>query len=99
MALQLKQAASRMLTLKPLEVVASHLLLVLLLTLKLSLHAYPPMNATLIDPPYELAPSERPPLVVTALQLKQAASRMLTLKPLEVVASHLLLVLLPAALL
>jgi hypothetical protein len=93
-ALQLKHAASRMLTLKPLAIVAPQMLLVLLPAVLLKLHAYPPMYTTLIDPPYEFARPEKRMLVVIALQLKHDASRMITLKPLANVAPHLLLVLL-----
>jgi hypothetical protein len=98
-ALQLEQAAPLTLTLKPLAVVAPQLLLVLLLAPWLTLHAYPPMYATFIDPPYEFTPKDWTPLVVTALQLEQAAPLTLTLKPLAVVAPQLLLVLLLAPLL
>jgi len=52
------------------------------------------MYTTLIDPPYEFARSEKRMLVVKALQLKHAASLMLTLKPLANVAPQLLLLLL-----
>ncbi len=75
-------------------VVAPQLLMVLLLAALLKLHAYPPIYATLIDPPYEFAPKDPTLLVVTALQLEQAAPPTLTLKPLVVVAPQLLLVLL-----
>jgi hypothetical protein len=93
-ALQLKQGVSRTLTLKPIDVVAPQLLLVLLPAVLLKLHAYPPIYNTLIDPPYEFARPENRMLVVIALQLMQAASMTLTIKPLAVVAPQLLLVLL-----
>ncbi len=91
-ALQLKQAAPLTLTLKPLAVVTPQLLPVLLLAPSLKLHANPPIYDTLIDPPYEFAPLDRRTLVVTALQLKQAASLKIKLKPITVVAPSMLLV-------
>jgi hypothetical protein len=79
-ALQFEQAASRTLTLKSLAFVAPQLLLLtLLLTPMLALHAYPPIYITLIDPPYEFAPNELNPLVDTALQLKKGTLLILTL--------------------
>jgi hypothetical protein len=50
-----------------------------------------PTCTTLIDPPKELTPLEKPLLLVTALQLKQGASLMTTLKPLLIDVPHLLL--------
>ena len=93
-AQQLTHAASMTLTIKPLAVVAPQLLM-----LAPTLHVYPPIYATLIDPPYELAPREKNTLDVKALQLKHGVSRTLTLKPLAVVAPQMLLVLPPVVLL
>jgi hypothetical protein len=55
-ALQFEHAESLTCTDTPLTEVASHLLLLLLETAKLKLHAYAPTYNALIDPPYDLVP-------------------------------------------
>jgi hypothetical protein len=88
----LEQLAFRTLTERPLAFVAAHLLL--LLSLALALHVYPPMCKALIDPPYEFAPTIAPSVtVVDALQSEQGALLISTLRPLTVVAAHVLTVL------
>ncbi len=52
--MQLEHGVSLALTLKPLAVVAAHVLL--LLASELRLHAYAPMYMALSDPPNEFAP-------------------------------------------
>ena len=47
----------------------------------------------LSDPPYEFAPSDQSELVALAMQLTHGASLTRTLKPLAVVAAHVLLLL------
>ena len=55
------------------------------------------MSNTLIDPPYEFAPKDPPPLVLKALQFQHTESLTCTDTLLADVASHLLLLLLDAA--
>jgi hypothetical protein len=97
-ALQFQHAESLTCTDTPLADVDSHLLLLLLDTAALKLQAYAPMYSTLIDPPYEFAPKDAVPLVLKALQFQHAESLTCTDTPLADVASHLLLLLLEAAL-
>jgi hypothetical protein len=97
-ALQFQHAESLTCTDTPLADVASHLLLLLLEAAKLRLHAYAPTYNTLIDPLYEFAPKDPPALVLKALQFQHAESLTCTDTPLADVASHLLLLLLDAAL-
>ncbi len=89
--MQLEHGASLTRTLKPLAVVAAQVLL--LLAAELRLHAYAPTCRTLSDPPNEFAPSESLELFVVAMQLEHGASLTRTLKPLTVVAAHVLLLL------
>ncbi len=89
LALQLEQDILRTLTERPLAFDASHVLL--LLALEPELHAYAPTCRALSDPPYEFAPSDHQVLVVSATQLTHGASLTRTLKPLAVVAAHVLL--------
>jgi hypothetical protein len=93
-ALQFQHAESLTCTDKPLADVASHLLLLLLEAALLKLQAYAPTYNTLIDPPYEFAPLDCKTLVLKALQFQHAESLTCTDKPLAVVASQLLLLLL-----
>jgi hypothetical protein len=51
------------------------------------------MYEALIDPPYEFAPRESPPLVVKALQFEHPKLLTCTLTPLAFVAPHVLLLL------
>jgi hypothetical protein len=84
----------------PLAWVASQLLLVILDSPLLKLHAYAPTYNTLIDPPYEFAPNVLAPrLMLEALQFRHAELLTCTDRPLADVASHLLLLLLDAAML
>ncbi len=96
-ALQLEHPESLTCTETPLAVVASHMLLLLLEAALLTLQAYAPMYKTLIDPPYEFAPNEAPPLELKALQLEHPESLTCTETPLAVVAPHMLRLLLEAA--
>jgi hypothetical protein len=97
-ALQFEHAESLTCTDKPLADVASHMLLLLLLEAALlKLQAYAPTYNTLIDPPYEFAPEDWVPLVLEALQSEHAELLTCTDKPLDDVASHMLLLLLEAA--
>ena len=98
-ALQFEHPESLTCTETPLAVVASHMLLLLLEEAKLKLQAYAPMYKTLIDPPYEFAPKELVPLALKTLQFEHPESLTCTETPLAVVASHILLLLLEAALL
>ncbi len=97
-ALQFQHTESLTCTDTPLADVASHLLLLLLDTAALKLQAYAPMYNTLIDPPYEFAPKGEVPLVLKALQFQHTESLTCTDTPFADVASHLLLLLLEAAL-
>jgi hypothetical protein len=90
-ALQLEQPESLTCTDTPLTLVASHLLLVE--AAKLLLQEYAPIYSALIAPPYEFAPRDVPPELLTALQLEQPESLTCTDTPLTLVASHLLLLL------
>jgi hypothetical protein len=76
-------------TLTPLTNVASHVLL--LEVAKLELQEYAPTYSTLIDPPYEFAPKEMPPLVVEAPQFEHPELLTCTLTPLTDVGAHVLL--------
>ncbi len=97
-ALQFEHAESLTCTDKLIADVASQLLLLLLEAARLRLQAYAPTYNTLIDPPYEFAPKELPPLVVLkALQFEHAESLTCTDTPIADVASQLLLLLLEAA--
>jgi hypothetical protein len=91
LVLQSKQDALRTLTTRPLAFDASHALL--LLASELRLHAYAPTCKPLSDPPYDFAPKEYLELVVEAMQLEHGTSLTRTLKPLAVVAAHVLLLL------
>jgi hypothetical protein len=67
-------------------------LLLLLEAASLKLQAYDPIYNTLIEPPYEFAPSEYLPLLdVEALVLKDGASFTRTMTPLTFVNPDLLL--------
>jgi len=88
-ALQLEQPESLTCTDTPLTLVASHVLL--LEALQLLLQEYAPTYSALIAPPYEFAPSDAPPELLTALQLEQPESLTCTDTPLTLVASHVLL--------
>ncbi len=99
-ALQSAHAESLTCTETPLADVAPHTLLLLLEAKLLKLQAYAPTYNTLIDPPYEFAPKELPDLLVLkALQSEHAESLTCTETPFADVASHMLLLLLEAALL
>jgi hypothetical protein len=73
------------------------MLLLLLDAAKLKLQAYAPTYNTLIDPPYEFAPSEPVPLVLKAMQFEHPESLTCTETPRTDVAPHMLLLLLEAA--
>jgi hypothetical protein len=88
-ALQLEQPESLTCTSTPLTLVASHVLL--LETVLLKLQEYAPTYSTLIAPPYEFAPKDAPSELLTALQLEQPESLTCTVTPLTLVASHVLL--------
>ena len=94
-AMQLEHGVSLTRTLKPLDVVAAHVLL--LLALALRLHAYAPMCRALSDPPYELIPKELLELAVLVTQLEHDASLTTTFRPVAIVASHLLMLLVKLA--
>ncbi len=96
-ALQLEHPESPTCTETPLAVVASHILLLLLLTAALKLQAYAPTYKTLIDPPYEFAPKESSSLVLKALQFEHPESLTCTEMPLAVVAPDILRLLLESA--
>ena len=98
-ALQFEHPESLTCTETPLAVVAPHILRLLLEAAWLKLQAYAPMYKTLIDPPYEFAPKDERLLVLKALQFEHPESLTCTETPLAVVASHILLLLLEAALL
>ncbi len=85
----MEHGASLTRTLKPLAVVAAHVLL--LLALELKLHAYAPTCRALSNPPNEFDPKESLELVVEAMQLEHGASLTRTFRPLAIVASHLLM--------
>jgi hypothetical protein len=57
----------------------------------LKLQEYAPTYSALIAPPYEFAPRDVPPELLTALQLEQPESLTCTDTSLTLVASHLLL--------
>jgi hypothetical protein len=93
-ALQFEHPESLTCTETPLAVVALHMLLLLLETALFRLQAYPPMYRTLIDPPYEFAAREMPPIVVVeALVLTEEAFCTRTTTPLTSVAPQVLLLL------
>ncbi len=99
-ALQLEHPESLTCTETQLAVVASHILRLLLETAALELQACPPTYKTLIDPPYEFAPMDEMLLVLkAAVQLEHPESLTCTETSLAVVASHILRLLLEAALL
>jgi hypothetical protein len=89
-ALQLEQPESLTCTNTPLTLVASHLLLLLEAVLP-KLQEYAPTYSTLIAPPYEFAPYDDLPELLSAMQLEQPESLICTNTPLTLVASHLLL--------
>ncbi len=94
-ALQYEYAESLTCTETPLANVARHMLLLLLLeAAALTLQAYAPTYKTLIDPPYEFAPKDVPPVLLKALQSEHAESLTCTETPLADVAPHMLLLLL-----
>jgi hypothetical protein len=88
-ALQFEQPESLTCTDTPLTLVASHVLL--LESVSLKLQEYAPTKSALIAPPYEFAPKESPRALLTALQLEQPESLTCTDTPLTLVASHVLL--------
>ena len=98
-ALQLEHPESLTCTETPLAVVDSHMLRLLLETALLELQAYPPTYKTLIDPPYEFAARESPPIVVVeALERTEEALSTRTVTPLTSVAPQVLLLLPPESL-
>jgi hypothetical protein len=93
-ALQFEHPESLTCTETPLAVVALHKLLLLLEAALLKLQAYAPTYKTLIDPPYEFAPRETPPIVVVeALERTEEALSTRTVTPLTSVAPQVLLLL------
>ena len=93
-ALQLEHPESLTCTETSLAVVASHMLRLLLETASLKLQAYAPTYKTLIDPPYEFAAREAPPIVVVeALEWAEEALSTRTATPLTSVAPQVLLLL------
>ena len=81
-------------TLTPLADVAPHVLLLGLSAPALKLQAYAPMYNTLIDPPYEFAARDTPPIVVVeALEWTEEAFSTRTTTPLTSVAPQVLLLL------
>ncbi len=73
-ALQFEHPESLTCTDTPLAVVASHTLRLLLDAARLKLQEYAPTCNTLIDPPYEFAPTEKVLLVLKALQFEHPES-------------------------
>ena len=93
-ALQLEHPESLTCTETPLAFVAPHMLRMLLEAALLKLQAYAPMYKTLIDPPYEFAARELPPIVVVeALEWTEEALNTRTVTPLTSVAPQALLLL------
>jgi hypothetical protein len=93
-ALQFEHPESLTCTETPLAVVAPHIVRLLPKTALLRLQAYAPMYKTLIDPPYEFAPREMPPIVVVeALEWTEEALSTRTVTPLTSVAPQVLLLL------
>jgi hypothetical protein len=93
-ALQFEHGESLTWTATSVADVAPHVLLLLLEAALLKLQEYDPTYKTLIDPPYEFAPHDEPPLVVVnTLELKEAVFCTRTVTPLAVVAPHVLLLL------
>jgi hypothetical protein len=92
-ALQFEHAESLTCTEMPLADVKPHMALLLLEAAMLRLQAYAPTYNTLIDPPYEFAPSEKVPLVLKALQFEHAKSLTCTETPIADVVPHMLLLL------
>jgi hypothetical protein len=91
-AVQLEQAELLTCTDTPLADVAPHVLLLLPEAASLKLQAYEPTCNTLIDPPYEFAPSENLPLPdVEAMVLKEGAFLTWTITSLMFVNPDLLL--------
>jgi hypothetical protein len=90
-AVQLYQGTSLTLTIRLLESVAAHELVLLPRLTKLN--EYAPTCMALNDPPNEFAPKEMAAMTVSALQAEQGASLMMTLKPHAVVSLHKLLLL------
>ncbi len=80
------------LTIRLLELVAAHVLVLSPRTPKL--YEYAPTCMALIDPPNAFAPKEKEALTVSALQSEQGALSTLALKPNAVVSLHTLLMLL-----
>ena len=95
-ALQFEHAESLTCTETPFADVTPHMLLLLLGALWLRLQAYAPTYNTLIDPPYEFAPEDAVPLVLTAVQFEHAESLTCTETSLADVAPHVMLLLLEA---
>ena len=93
-ALQFEHAEPLTCTETPLADVVPHMLLLLLGALWLRLQAYAPTYNTLIDPPYEFAARDTPPIVVVdALELTEEAFSTRTTTPLTSVAPEVLLLL------
>jgi hypothetical protein len=88
-ALQLEQPESLTCTDTSLTLVASHVLLLEPVVLKLQECA--PTKSALIAPPYEFAPEDNPRELLTALQLEQPESLTCTDTSLTLVALHVLL--------
>ena len=92
-ALQFEHPESLTCTETPLADVVPHMLLLLEAAL-LRLQAYAPTYNTLIDPPYEFAARDTPPIVVVdALELTEEAFSTRTTTPLTSVAPQVLLLL------
>jgi hypothetical protein len=93
-ALQFEHGESLTWTATSVADVAPHVLLLLKAPL-LALQEYDPTYKTLIDPPYEFAPHDAPPLVaVNDVEVKEAVLWTRTVTLLAVVAPHVLLLLL-----
>ena len=89
--MQFENAESLTCTDTPFADVASHLLMLLLKAALLQLQAYAPMYNTLIDPPYEFAPSEKRVDIVEALELNEEVFCTRKDTPLTFVDPHMLL--------
>ncbi len=96
-ALQSEHAESLTCTETPIADVDSHMLLLLLEAAWLKLKAYAPTYNTLIDPPYEFARNDWPPLMLNALQSEHAESLTCTETPLTDVPPHKFLLILETA--
>ncbi len=88
-ALQFEHSELLTCTLTPLADVVPHVLL--LEASRLWLQEYAPTYSTLIDPPYEFAPTEPCVLLIKALQFEHPELLTCTLTPLADVAPHVLL--------